>query len=79
MNDKPPDNDVETRQKRREKKLKKKQERIPQHGRSLARVYIDAILKRLRGGGSEQGGIDGFFISSIPYVLKMQAQTTYQN
>ena len=49
MNDKLPDNDVETRQQRREKKLKKKQERMPQHGRSLARIYIDAILKRLRG------------------------------
>ena len=38
----------ETRQERREKKLKKKQERIPQHGRGLARIYMDAILKRLR-------------------------------
>jgi hypothetical protein len=39
----------ETRQERREKKLKKKQEQMPQHGRSLARIYIDAILKRLKG------------------------------
>ncbi len=39
----------ETRQERREKKLKKKQERIPQHGKSLAKIYMDAILKRLRG------------------------------
>jgi len=38
----------ETRQERREKKLKKKQERIPKHGKNLARVYMDAILKRLR-------------------------------
>jgi hypothetical protein len=38
----------ETRQERREKKLKKKQERMPQHGQSLARVYMDAILKRLK-------------------------------
>ena len=39
----------ETRQERREKKLKKKREKIPQHGRSLAKIYRDAILKRLRG------------------------------
>ena len=51
MNDKPPDNDAETRQERREKKLKKKQEQMPQHGRSLARIYMDAILKRLKGKG----------------------------
>jgi len=39
----------ETKQERREKRLRKKRERIPQHGKSLARVYKDAILKRLRG------------------------------
>jgi len=38
----------ETRQERREKRLKKKRERMPQHGRSLARVYMEAVLKRLR-------------------------------
>jgi hypothetical protein len=43
-------NEVETKQERREKKLKKKRERIPKHGKSLARVYMDAILKRLRRG-----------------------------
>jgi hypothetical protein len=40
--------DEETKQERREKKLKKKRERMPQHGRSLGKVYRDAILKRLR-------------------------------
>jgi hypothetical protein len=44
------DNEAETRQERREKKLKKKRERMPKHGKSLARVYMDAILKRLRRG-----------------------------
>jgi len=39
---------METRQERREKKLKKKRERMPKHGRSLAQVYKDAILKRLK-------------------------------
>jgi hypothetical protein len=46
MNDKLPD--VETKQERREKKLRKKQERIPKHGKNLARIYMDAILKRLK-------------------------------
>ena len=38
----------ETRQERRERRLQKKRQRIPQHGKSLARVYRDAVLKRLR-------------------------------
>jgi hypothetical protein len=41
-------NGVETRQERREQKLKKKRERMPKHGKNLAKVYMDAILKRLR-------------------------------
>ncbi len=40
---------LETKQERREKKLKRKRERMPKHGKNLARVYMDAILKRLRG------------------------------
>ena len=40
--------EIETRQERREKKLKKKRERIPKHGRNLAKVYMDAILKRFK-------------------------------
>jgi hypothetical protein len=43
--------EVETRQERREKKLQKKRERMAKHGRSLAKVYRDAISKRLRGKG----------------------------
>ncbi|HEY33037.1 MAG TPA: hypothetical protein G4O10_08030 [Dehalococcoidia bacterium] len=46
--DRQPDSE-ETRQERREKKLRKKRERIRKHGRSLASIYRDAILKRLRG------------------------------
>jgi len=41
-------NEIETRQERREKKLEKKRERMPKHGRNLVRVYMDAILKRLK-------------------------------
>ena len=37
------------RQERRGEKLLKKRERMPQHGKGLARVYRDAILKRTRG------------------------------
>ena len=40
---------IETRQEHREKKLKKKRERVQKHGKNLARVYIDALMKRLRG------------------------------
>jgi hypothetical protein len=43
-------NEAETRQERREKKLKKKQERMAKHGKNLARVYMDAIMKRLGRG-----------------------------
>ena len=39
---------IETKQERREKKLKKKQERMPKHGKNIARVYMDAIMKRLK-------------------------------
>ena len=41
------DDQSESRQERRERKLKKKQERISKHGRNLARVYKEAILKRI--------------------------------
>ena len=42
-------NRADTRQERRAKKLKKKRERMPKHGKNLARVYLDAVIKRLRG------------------------------
>ena len=40
--------DIDTRQERREEKLRKKRARVKKHGKNLARVYMDAILKRLR-------------------------------
>ena len=43
------DEEVETRQERREKKLQRQQERMAKHGKNLARIYMDAIIKRLRG------------------------------
>ena len=40
--------DIETRQERRQKKLDKKKHRMTKHSKNLARVYMDAILKRLK-------------------------------
>ena len=45
MNDEKPD----TRQQRRAVKLRKKREQIKKHGKNLAKIYMDAVLKRLRG------------------------------
>ena len=42
-------NDVDTRQERRAKKLRKKRERMPKHGKNLARIYMEAIMRRVRG------------------------------
>jgi len=42
------DERIAIRQERREKKLKKKRERMAKHGKNLARVYLEAILKRLK-------------------------------
>jgi hypothetical protein len=47
------DDDLETKQERREKKLKKKRERMSKHGKNIARVYMDAILKRLGRGKND--------------------------
>jgi hypothetical protein len=41
------DEEIETRQERREKKLQRKHERMAKHGKSLARIYMDAIMKRM--------------------------------
>jgi len=40
--------ETETRQERRERRLEKKREKMRKHGRSLARIYMEAILKRLK-------------------------------
>jgi len=50
------DNGTETRQERREKKLQKKRERMAKHGKNIARIYMDAIMKRLRGKEKQKGG-----------------------
>ncbi|MFH1032840.1 MAG: hypothetical protein V1767_09805 [Chloroflexota bacterium] len=38
----------ETRQERREKRLKKKHEKMPQHGKGLAKIYRNAVTKRVK-------------------------------
>ena len=38
--------DNATRQERRAKKQRKKKERIPQHGKSLGKIYTNAVRKR---------------------------------
>ena len=43
-----------TKQEQRERRLRKKREKMPQHGRSLARVYKDAVLKRLKSPGTSE-------------------------
>jgi hypothetical protein len=48
--------DIETRQERREKKLQRKRERMAKHGKSIARVYMDAIMKRLSMKGLRKKG-----------------------
>lgn len=40
-------NRTETRQERREKKLQRKREQMRQHGKNLAHIYKEAILKRI--------------------------------
>ena len=44
----------ETRQERRERKKRKEKERVAKHGKNLASIYKDAILKRLKGGGKKK-------------------------
>jgi len=37
-----------TRQEKREKKLQNKREKMPQHGKGLAKIYHDAVMKRVK-------------------------------
>jgi len=39
----------ETRQKAREEKLRKKRQKIKQHGKGLGKIYRDAVEKRGKG------------------------------
>ncbi len=46
MNDEPLNEDA--KQARREQKLRKKRERIQQHGKSLGKIYTEAVRKRTK-------------------------------
>lgn len=37
-----------TRQEKREERLRKKKEKIPQHGKTLGKIYKDAVEKRAK-------------------------------
>ena len=39
-----------TRQQRREQRRRKKRDRIAKHGKNLAKVYKDAVVKRQKQG-----------------------------
>jgi hypothetical protein len=43
------ENSPETRQERREHKLFKKKERIAESGKGLAKIFHDAVVKRMKG------------------------------
>ena len=40
--------DMKTRQERREEKQRKKREQVKKHGKNIAQIYRDAILRRLK-------------------------------
>jgi len=40
--------EIETRQERREKKLRKQKERMVKHGKGMAQMYKDAVSKRIK-------------------------------
>jgi hypothetical protein len=44
----PPDEEVKSKQEQREERRRKKRMKMPQHGRGLAKIYRDAVLKRLK-------------------------------
>jgi len=40
----------ETKGDRREKKLRKKRDRMQKHGKGLAQIYKDVVMKKAKGG-----------------------------
>ena len=45
----------ESRQERREEKLRKKTERIAKHGKGVAQAYRNAVIKRLDAKKKDKG------------------------
>jgi len=48
--------EAKTRQERREERRLKKRRKMLQHGKGLARLYRDAVAKRIRQNKSRYGG-----------------------
>ena len=44
----------ETKGDRREKKLRKQKERMQKHGKGLAQIYKDVVMKKAKGEGKEK-------------------------
>ncbi len=44
-----PDENFDTRQERREDKLRRKKARMKKHGKSLGKVYLNALEKKVKG------------------------------
>ena len=42
------DPEKETKQEKREKRKRKQKERMTQHGKGVAKIYEDAVLKRVK-------------------------------
>ncbi len=47
-----------TRGKRREDRRQKKRNKMRQHGKGMAQMYRNAVLKRIRKKEAKQGGSD---------------------
>ena len=47
-------NHIDTKQERRARKLRKKRERMAKHGKNLARMYVEAVMKRLKRQQAEK-------------------------
>lgn len=47
-------NHSESRQEKREKRAKKKKEQLPKHGKTLGKIYKDAVSKRQKEAKEEK-------------------------
>jgi hypothetical protein len=77
----------ETKQERREKRRAKGKAKMPQHGKSLARIYRDAVRKRVEedGESKDKAGLwtcpSSFLVTGVefeptPYGILVQQSAT---
>ena len=50
------DPEEETKQERREKRKRRKKEKMIQHGKGIAKIYEDAVRKRIKKGDEDDEG-----------------------